>query len=429
MIENSMDLSTLNDLNPDERKYALKILQDIVTTGSSADLQKLMYEDYEEVPVNIEVFLHDKQYLGSGLINDEGKFTVFPYWEEILKKVFHDTLQPAAYGTLALSGAIGLGKSFVAVLCGLYELYRMLCLKDPYMHYGLQPIDKITFAFMNITIDAAKGVAWDKCQQLLQSSPWFLSRGTLSKSINPEWQPPKGIELLYGSQSRHIIGRAVYWCLDGDTEIATNTGDFKIKDLVDKNIQVYNITDNGKLQLSNICTVKPTVTSIEEYQIELEDGTLIKCTPEHRFMLKDGTYKEARYLTEDDDIFEFKPYGYIYKITNNVNNKCYIGKRVSKTFDAKCWGSGKLIKAAIAKYGKENFTREIMCWAGSKEELEELEKLYIDKFQTIYNGYNLTEDSTDNVTTNDSIEITNSVDERHVYTELGITDGFIKEVD
>ena len=127
--------------------------------------------------------------------------------------------------------------------------------------------------------------------------------------------------------------------------------------------------------------------------------------------------------------FEFKPYGYIYKITNNVNNKCYIGKRVSKTFDAKCWGSGKLIKAAIAKYGKENFTREIMCWAGSKEELEELEKLYIDKFQTIYNGYNLTEDSTDNVTTNDSIEITNSVDERHVYTELGITDGFIKEVD
>jgi hypothetical protein len=47
----------------------------------------------------------------------------------------------------------------MAVLCGLYELYRMLCLKDPYLHYGLQPIDKITFAFMNITLDASKGVA------------------------------------------------------------------------------------------------------------------------------------------------------------------------------------------------------------------------------------------------------------------------------
>jgi hypothetical protein len=35
----------------------------------------------------------------------------------------------------------------------------MLCLKDPYLYYGLQPIDLITFAFMNITIDAAEGVA------------------------------------------------------------------------------------------------------------------------------------------------------------------------------------------------------------------------------------------------------------------------------
>jgi len=41
-----------------------------------------------------------------------------------------------------------------------------------------------------------------------------------------------------------------------------------------------------------------------EYQIELEDGTVIKCTPTHRFMLKDGSYKEAQYLTEDDELFD-----------------------------------------------------------------------------------------------------------------------------
>ena len=40
----------------------------------------------------------------------------------------------------------------------------MMCLKNPYLHYGLQDIDLITFAFINITLDAAKGVAWDKCQ-------------------------------------------------------------------------------------------------------------------------------------------------------------------------------------------------------------------------------------------------------------------------
>ena len=35
----------------------------------------------------------------------------------------------------------------------------MMCLKDPYEHYGLQTIDLITFALVNITLDAAKGVA------------------------------------------------------------------------------------------------------------------------------------------------------------------------------------------------------------------------------------------------------------------------------
>lgn len=79
-------------------------------------------------------------------------------------------MKPAKYNTLALTGAIGLGKSTEAVIIGCYELYRMMCLKDPYIYYGLQPIDVISFAVMNITIDAAQGVAWSKIQGLLQSS-------------------------------------------------------------------------------------------------------------------------------------------------------------------------------------------------------------------------------------------------------------------
>jgi hypothetical protein len=221
VADNNLDLSSLDKLSPEERDYALKILE-TYAKGDESLLNDLKYSDYEEIPVDIETFLKDDTYLGRGLINEEGKFTVYPYWVNTLKELFPSPTEPCVYNTLALSGAIGLGKSFVAVLCGLYELYRMMCLKDPYLHYGLQPIDKITFAFMNITIDAAKGVAWDKCQQLLQSSPWFMARGTVSKSINPEWSPPKGIELLYGSQSRHIIGRAVYWSFFDEVSFQPN---------------------------------------------------------------------------------------------------------------------------------------------------------------------------------------------------------------
>ena len=202
-------MNNLSNLSEQEKQEVLKILQQL-SIGDTSSYDSLLKEDYEEIPVDIEVFLRDKKYLGNGLINDEGKFTVYPYWVDTLKKIFPDPLQPAQYNTLALTGAIGLGKSFMAVLVMLYELYRMLCLKNPYTYYGLQPIDKITFAMMNITLDASKGVAWDKMQQLLQSSEWFMNHGTVSGNVNVEWNPPKGIELIAGSLPRHILGRAVY---------------------------------------------------------------------------------------------------------------------------------------------------------------------------------------------------------------------------
>ena len=165
----------LKGLSNEERAYAIKILKQYTDTGASELYNKLLLDEYDEIPVGIETFLYDRRYLGNGLIDDTGRQTVYDYWIDVLKKIFPDPLLSAQFNILALTGAIGLGKSFMAVLCGLYELYRMLCLKDPYLHYGLQPIDKITFAFMNITLDASKGVAWDKFQQLVQASPWFLA--------------------------------------------------------------------------------------------------------------------------------------------------------------------------------------------------------------------------------------------------------------
>lgn len=206
--------TTLNDklnlLSDKEREYALQILNELSKNGKSNKFEQLLYEDYEEIPVNIETFLHDPQYLGKALTNEEGKFTIYPYWEKTLKDIFPTNLD-TKYNTAVFTGGIGLGKSTIAVIAGLYMLYRMMCLKNPYLHYGLQDIDLITFAFVNITLDAAKGVAWDKCQQLLQRSPWFMQRGTMSRGDYPTWKPPKGIELITGSLPRHFIGRCVFF--------------------------------------------------------------------------------------------------------------------------------------------------------------------------------------------------------------------------
>lgn len=67
-------------------------------------------------------------------------------------------------------------------------------------------------------------------------------------------------------------------------------------------------------------------------------------------------------------------YGYIYLTTNLINNKKYIGRHKSPIKDNSYYGSGKIIKEALKKYGKENFSVEILEECNTKEELFEKEK-------------------------------------------------------
>lgn len=97
-----------------------------------------------------------------------------------------------------------------ADICLLYMLYRLLCLKDPYTYFGMQLIDKISISFMNITIENAKGVALDKMNQLLLSSEWFMSHGTMSGTTNLIYRPEKHIELIAASSNNQIVGRALF---------------------------------------------------------------------------------------------------------------------------------------------------------------------------------------------------------------------------
>lgn len=63
--------------------------------------------------------------------------------------------------------------------------------------------------------------------------------------------------------------------------------------------------------------------------------------------------------------------GYIYKVTNLLNGKWYIGSKRGDV-DLTYYGSGKAIKRAINKYGKVNFKLKILCLAEDAYDLEEL---------------------------------------------------------
>lgn len=79
----------------------------------------------------------------------------------------------------------------------------------------------------------------------------------------------------------------------------------------------------------------------------------------------------------------------IYKTTNLINNKIYIGQDVNN--NPNYYGSGKILKQAIKKNGKENFEKVILEKCASKEELNEREIYWIKKLDATNPeiGYNL----------------------------------------
>ena len=69
----------------------------------------------------------------------------------------------------------------------------------------------------------------------------------------------------------------------------------------------------------------------------------------------------------------------IYKITNNLNNKIYVGKHKTSDKNDGYLGSGILLGRAVEKYGKENFAKEILFECKSNEEMNEMEASIVDE--------------------------------------------------
>ena len=84
-------------------------------------------------------------------------------------------------------------------------------------------------------------------------------------------------------------------------------------------------------------------------------------------------------------------YGYIYKTTNLINGKIYIGQHKGESFDKRYLGSGKYLKCAIKKYGRNNFKCELLEYCESLEDLNDREIYYIkeNKSQNKDIGYNI----------------------------------------
>jgi len=81
---------------------------------------------------------------------------------------------------------------------------------------------------------------------------------------------------------------------------------------------------------------------------------------------------------------------FIYKTTNNINGKYYIGCHKTANIDDGYMGSGKALLKAIEKYGKHNFTKEILIYCTTIDDMFEKEKEIVNEsVVNDENSYNL----------------------------------------
>lgn len=199
-------MSIYNSLTESEQATMLKIIDELGETGHSDTYENVWLADYEEIPVDIDTFLEDPEYLGQA--TNLGK-QIYPFWRQTLREIFANG--DTEYEEIAFTGAIGIGKTAIAVYAIAYLTYRLLCLKFPQRYFGFADTDEIAIFFFNATVALAQGVGYSRLNACLMESPWFLAHGSVQGSAsNPYFVPDKHIAIKAGSKASHGLGQQIF---------------------------------------------------------------------------------------------------------------------------------------------------------------------------------------------------------------------------
>lgn len=142
-------------------------------------------EDFEEMPVGVEEFVHSPQFMGlDGL--SEHQYDLVRAMSQIYKKETLYSLYPDPVAAekrwsetakeVIMQLGKGSGKDFTSTIAVAYVVYLLMCLKDPARYYGKSPGDSIDIINIAINADQAQRVFFENFMNKIKRCPWFEGR-------------------------------------------------------------------------------------------------------------------------------------------------------------------------------------------------------------------------------------------------------------
>jgi hypothetical protein len=141
-------------------------------------------EEFEERPVDLRTFVTSPEYLGLPPLS-EYQYTLIEkssqiYKESTLIKLFGEEegkriFKQTCNEIIAQLGK-GSGKDYCSTISVAYQVYLLLCLKDPASYYGKPPGDTIDILNIAINAQQANNVFFKGFKTRIERCPWFAGK-------------------------------------------------------------------------------------------------------------------------------------------------------------------------------------------------------------------------------------------------------------